>query len=150
MRAIVAAATALLVIGCGKKPTLIFDQPQMPTEGRYETAWVDPELIVSDTFFTLIRSERIDSVYKDKQDPFARLTPSLEFHLAQGDCVVSLNLLDSRLRLIHPLVVKVLSVGHYKLTFHPDLFDGFDDPVQSYYLQADYCGETARQVFIAD
>ncbi len=148
MRSFIVGVGLLLLVGCGKKQTIIYDQPSFPTGGRYEIAWVDPELVFSDTLFTLIRSDRIDSLYVKKPDMYARVVPSIRFDINEDKCNVAVNLLDTHLRVVIPLFVRRLPAGYYKLTFNPDRLSVGAGRSASHYLQVDFCDRSVRKAFV--
>lgn len=130
----------IVFIGCGHKPELIFDQPTIPTEGYYEKAWVDPEIIISDSLFTLIRSERVDSFYIDK--PLSeKLSPgeSFEFKIDRQFCLTSINLIRSDGLLIGTLWERNLTFGFYKVNVNPTRLDKTLFVNEELYLQVQYC-----------
>jgi len=137
----------IIVQGCGKRQTV----SPFGIGGRrtinYEIAWVDQQIIVSDSLFTLIRAERIDSTYVDGSSyPVSVTTPALMFRVIDEECVVSVNLLGSKGEVIRPLLVRNLSRGYYKLTVDLGRFSGeWRHPDTDFYLKADYCGQSVSQ-----
>lgn len=113
----------------------------------YETLWVDPRIVHSDTLLTLIRADRIDSILID---PAAKPSPrsaSVEIRIYESACNVSVNLLDSGEKLLYPLLVRNLPQGFYRLTVE---FGRFSSPPLlpgDYVLQADYCQQINRSGF---
>jgi len=108
--------------------------------GHYETAWVDPELIVSDSLVTIIRSDRVDRVFvTDREKRLGENQPSLEFVITKDFCTVEANLVGSKSIVVEPLFSGTLRPGNYKLTVDPSRID----PVlkrQRLSVQADFCG----------
>lgn len=148
MKVCIFSAAVLLIAGCGKRPTIIYDQPPYPEGGQYEIAWIDPKLVFSDTLFTLIRSDRIDSVYVEKPDTSAWLIPSVRFDVYESECNVAVNLLDARFRVVMPLFVRRAPAGYYKLTFNRDRLSKGAEWSASYFLQVDFCGRSVRKAFV--
>jgi len=148
MRACILFLVILLAAGCGRRQTVVFDHPPFPEGGQYEIVWVDPELVFFDTLFTLIRSERIDSLYVEISDPSTRLTPSIRFHIPEAECNVAVNLVDAHYQPVMPLLVRRLGTGWYKLTFNLDRFSMIGNRSDTYYLQADFCGRSVRKAFV--
>ena len=127
----------ILVTGCIKRPA-VYDKPEI-AEGIWEKAWVDPVIIMSDSLFTLIRSDRIDSFYVD--DPFSAVgIKSLEFTIPDSICFVYVKLENDFNGTITPLLAHKLNAGYYKLT--PTKKAG-----EILKLRADICGEK-KTVFI--
>jgi len=127
----------VLFTGCIKRPA-VYDKPEV-AEGIWEKAWVDPEMIMTDSLFTLIRSDRIDSFYVD--DPFSLAgIKSLEFSVSDTTCFVYVKLENDARGTITPLLSHNLPAGYYKLT--PTKKAG-----EILKLRADICGEK-KTVFI--
>lgn len=144
MSATVSTLAILIVIvltvlaSCGRKVGPGAEQAEV---FPYETLWVDPQIILSDTLLTLIRADRIDSVLIDPTDPTFARSASVEIRIYGLPCNVSVNLLDAGGQLLHPIMVKNLPQGFYRLTVE---FGRFSDPLLppgDYVLQADYCGQ---------
>jgi hypothetical protein len=150
MKSLITILVLLLLIGCGKKQSLVFDQPSPPTGGRYETAYVNPELIVADSLITLIRSERIDSIFVPRPDMSARLAPAISFQVSEQSCPVRVELLDGRSQFVLPLLVRNLRSGYYKLTFQVDRFTASEHHSANYYLRAEFCNNTITEAFVSD
>jgi hypothetical protein len=137
------ALALVLIVGCGKGPPSVYDQPGIPEVGRWETVWVDPQLVLSDTLFTLITAGRVDSAYNEKADPFEGGPASVEFAIADVSCPVIINIEDHTGHVEHPLLVRSLPAGFYKFTFHSDSYDPLTASPH-YFLVADICGEKQR------
>jgi len=150
MRLLLTIIVLLLAFGCGKRQSLVFDQPSLPTGGRYETAYVNPELIVADSLITLIRSERIDSIYVPRPDMSARPAPAISFQVSEQSCPVRVELLDGHSRFVLPLLVRNLRSGYYKFTFQVDRFTEAEHHSANYYLRAKCCGSTITEAFVSD
>ncbi len=133
------AASLLLVAGCGG-PKMTYDQPAVPT-GYYETAWVEPQIVMSDSIFTLIRAPRIDSIYVEADEVAAPWSPSLEFVVPTDTCFVSmvLQFLEGDRPPI-PLIVRYLPKGNYKLTVMEPLKFGDTLYLDSYQVRGSVCG----------
>ncbi|MEW6411641.1 MAG: hypothetical protein AB1483_04105 [Candidatus Zixiibacteriota bacterium] len=129
--------------GCGKRQTVIYDQPEVSTQGYYEKAWIDPQILSSDSLYTLISARRIDSFYVDEPlNPLEPMAPAIEFHIDQGGCFVSINLLDERSAVIRPLVVRRLGYGYYKITVNVAKISPGLSSAGICFLKAEYCGFT--------
>lgn len=135
------AASLLIAGGCGKRQTVLYDMPRPPQAGYYEVAWVDPQIIASDSLYTLIRADRIDSFHVDKPSHlFERPAPSLTFTITQERCFTTVNLLNGRSEIVRALVARYLPKGYYKLAFNSGQLSIEDRQGESYYLKAAYCG----------
>ncbi|MCH7948638.1 MAG: hypothetical protein IIC66_12660, partial [candidate division Zixibacteria bacterium] len=107
----------IALAGCGKKT--LYNMPAVDQTGYYETAWIDPSVVLEDEWYTLLRSDRVDSFYVEiKPGDNKPLAPSVEFKVSQFECLTSVNLMNGRQEIIRPLLVKNLKFGYYKLTFN--------------------------------
>jgi hypothetical protein len=139
----IASLLVLSFVGCMGRRT-IYDAPEIPTSGYYEKAWVDPKIIMSDTLFTLIQASRVDSFFVDKpQEAYKDLGPTIEFTVPIEECVVSVNLLDDRSRLVLPLMVRRLPMGSYKLTCDVRQLKPAVSSTGVYYLKSVVCDRTS-------
>ena len=150
MRLLLVVVALLSLVSCGRKQNLIFDQPSLPSGGEYQLAWVNPELIISDSLITLIRSDRIDSVFVPRLEASARVAASLAFQIVEPSCIASVELLDEHRNLVCPLLVRNLRAGHYKLTFQTDRFTGAGHRSATYFLRAKACGATITEAVVSD
>ncbi len=138
---------ALAALGCGKKRQM-FDRfgTEISEGGHFETAWVDPQIVISDSLFTLIRAERIDSFYVNRSAPSVpTATTSLTFYVSEPSCPTTVNLVNSAGEVVEHMLVRNLRQGYYKLSVDPNRF-----PPERYldthlYIKADYCGRLVTQ-----
>ncbi len=131
----------LLFTGCGKKT--LYNMPAIEERGFYETAWIDPAVVVEDEWYTLLRSERVDSFYVEiKPGENLPLVPSVEFHISRPECLTHVNLMNGRREIVRPLLIKNLRQGFYKLTFNVGRLKNEELPPGDYFLKAEYCGFT--------
>jgi len=130
-------------IGCSNPPKPVYDQPVIPT-GYWETAWVEPRIIMADSIFTLIRADRIDSVYVEVDARYLPSgSPSIEFAVPVESCFVAVNLqLAERRGISYPLLARYMRRGNYKLTVNEPLKLEEFPPDRSYQLSAVACGQT--------
>lgn len=139
-------AVLLLVwlVGCSKPPVPGEDGRGDLSGSRFETIWVDPAIMYSDTLVSLIRSERVDSVLLAPDEKGTRPPASIEFLVDDVSCNVSVNLLDAYGQMIQPLLLKRLPVGYYRLTVHNR--KGSNTPLLPgpYMLEADVCNRKQR------
>jgi len=135
------AAVLQLAAGCigGPKPT--YNQPEMPS-GYWETAWVEPRIVMTDSVFTLIRADRVDSVYVEFDQQHPRIEPpAIEFAVPTESCFVAVNLaLGSHRGIAYPLLARFLRNGNYKLSINePVKLEEFP-PREAIELRANVCG----------
>jgi hypothetical protein len=137
-------ALAAAMTGCGGKATVKTSDGRKYDlqESRFETLWVEPQIVASDSLMTLIRSERIDSIEIDPVDRAGRPRKSIEFRIAEPRCQVSIGLYNSDLRMVYPLMVRDLPTGFYRLTVNMEIFREPPPTYQTFFLKADYCGRT--------
>jgi hypothetical protein len=143
MKYLLYASLLLLLIssGCGMRRI----HPEVPDGPRYEIAWIDPQIVLTDSLFTLIRAERIDSFYVDRPTGGTSTAPSVVFHIVDVNCFTSVNLLGPTGDVIKPLLAKNLRRGHYKLTVDWNRFPREHYPVISYSLRAEFCDSSVTQ-----
>lgn len=142
---IIIITTSILItafISCGKKQTLIYNQPELTPEiGYYERAWVDPQLIYSDSLLTIIRSDRVDSFFVEKpQKNFNEKIITIAFEVKEQYCFTSILLLDVKGNLISVLVSDDLSIGQYKVSFNPSRINYVQPDASRFFLKTDFCG----------
>lgn len=127
--------------GCGNKPAIVYDQPQLGQQGYWEKAWVDPVIISSDSLYTLFRSDRVDSFYVDEPvDPLDELAPSVVFQIRDENCFTTANILDGQSRVVHPLLARDLSRGFYKITCNTSRLNPDLSPSGIFFVRVVYCG----------
>lgn len=131
----------LIWVGCIKKPAVVYDQPEAGSAGFYEKAWIDPQIILSDSLYTLIRADRVDSFYvPESPDPSQEVSQSIEFQVRQENCFTTVSLLDEHSQLVRLLVARNLNRGFYKVTCNVSRLSPELSSVGVYYLKAEYCG----------
>ncbi len=130
----------ILSSGCGKRPTVVFDHPEGAQAGYYDKAWIDPVIIFSDSLYTVIRSDRIDSFYVDQPpDPSEEIAPSIMFQIRQESCFASISLLNDRGEMVSPLLAQNLKRGYYKVTCNIGRLTPELSSTGVYFLKAVYC-----------
>jgi hypothetical protein len=135
----------ILVAGCSRRPG---PSEEAAARQYYEVAWIDPQIIASDSAYTLIRSARIDSFAVDSSSVIQ--PPSIRFHVTRPNCGVAISLLDAGGVLIRPLVFRYLPGGYYRLTLNPG-FGGADTFVPGWYvIEADVCGEKSQAFVVLE
>ncbi|MCK4632042.1 MAG: hypothetical protein KAT79_02160 [candidate division Zixibacteria bacterium] len=135
----------VILVGCGGRQQVIYNQPELPSEGYWDMVWVEPSIVLSDSLFTLIRADRLDSIYvKVDSDPFAALPTSVVFGVGESVCFVAVDLVDASGRIVLPIVARELIAGHYKLTINRSRVSSETYPSGLYYLQARYCGKSIK------
>ena len=138
----VVAGLLVCLIGCGKRQTVVYDQPELPRGGHWETAWVDPQLLLTDTLFTLIRTERIDSFYVDEPLPLELQPTAIHFQVDATECFVAVSIVDDRGSILKPLIAQTLATGYYKFTLFPHQLDPRLRAATGLFIKAFYCGDT--------
>ncbi len=145
MKLLVILAGVVILVGCGGRQQVIYNQPELPSEGYWDMVWVEPSIVLSDSLFTLIRADRLDSIYvKVDSDPFAALPTSVMFGVGESVCFVAVDMVDASGRIVLPIVARELTAGHYKLTINRSRVSSETYPSGLYYLQARYCGESIK------
>ncbi len=142
------AAILISLTNCGKKPTLVYDRPEASRGSYYEIAWVEPRIVVSDSLYTLITSDRIDS-FKVEASSEALLTQdrSLIFRIDQPECFTFINLLDSKGRVIKPLLARNLARGYYMFSLQMNALPAWEPRSPQYFLKGEICDfEVIRKV----
>lgn len=140
IRLTIACAVIMLMFGCA--PQRPADETP-PIGGVWETAWVDPEIIVSTDLLTVIRAARIDSVLIDQENLLPSTSPEIRFPL-YADCRVAANIVDAHGRVVMPLLLQLLGPGYYKLTVNRIVLVEQGLPPGTYRITASVCGD--RQV----
>lgn len=142
----VGALMILAIAGCGKKAMVRYDQPELPPDGYWETAWVDPEIILSQDWFSLIRASRVDSFLVERQSKlFEKVAPSLVFEVPSEGCFTIINLVSSNSTIIRPIVARNLYPGHYKATVDLSRLSLGRPPADGWYLKAEFCDQSVIQ-----
>jgi len=134
-------ATATIMVGCGRKTSIVPEQKILWQDNKYETLWVEPQIVLADSLMTLIRSDRIDSIRADQTTTAHPGRPSIEIRIYETSCNVSVGLTDTDFRLVYPLLIRNLTRGYYQLTVNVDRFDRPLIVPGPYYLRAEYCGQ---------
>ena len=108
----------------------------------YEIAWVEPQMILSDSVCTLIRADRIDSFPSEMAKP--RVTPSLIFEVVQPACPVTVTLHDIYGAEVASVLAQRLAPGFYQLTISPAFRESRRLPAGPYLLIYAGCSESAE------
>ena len=142
-------AVCSILFGCGGPRTIIYDQPSLIVVEHYETVWVDPQILFSDSLVTVIQAARLDSVLLTSVSPERGKVARIGFHVVSDDCNVVVSLADTTGRTLRPLFIQKLSPGHYQLTLNHPLSLEEIRPLSLYLLKADYCGVLLTAPFIS-
>jgi hypothetical protein len=136
---------ALTILGsCARRPP----RPVEEQKTYYETAWVDPQIVISDSLFTLIRAMRVDSFPVDTPVVESVTIPSVSFEVTRGDCPVVVNILDEKSAgVVWPLLVRNLEPGFYKLTLDFSRIDYRTLPPGYYVLKVVNCDIPQMKLF---
>jgi hypothetical protein len=135
-----------MITGCGRHALRSPDEagkaPNILTSPKVEVVWVDPVVVTSDQQMTLIRSDRVDSIELAAGEIAMPPAPAICFEIADRPCLTSVSMLDSRGKLLQPLLMKTLEPGHYKLTVHKPPPGANPAVPYNYTLRAIFCGQT--------
>lgn len=139
--------TGLLAVGCGGPPQTVYDQPSIP-DGYWETAWVDPEIVITNTEFTLIKAQRVDSIWiQYKNEPIGS-APSIHFVVPEP-CFVTVrggkDYGTNMSPLMRMLIARNLPAGAYKMTFNTAR-DETSLKWRSWELEGTVCGKVSRWI----
>ena len=127
--------------GCGKKT--LYNMPAVEETGYYETAWIDPAVVLEHEWYTLLRSDHVDSFYVEiRPGDNRQLAPAIEFQISRIECLTHVNLMNGRQEIIKPLLMKNLKYGYYKLTFNIGRLKKEELAPSDYFLKAEYCNFT--------
>ena len=140
--AIVSLSGLLLLAGCGRGPREVYEYPQTPS-GYWEKAWVEPQIVLADSVYTLIRALRVDSFWVSLDGPSAAPAwiPAVEFSVDRDSCFAVVNLYrtsDVRVPAV-PLVARFLPYGFYKLSMVSGVSLGSIESGESYLIKAVAC-----------
>ena len=144
---IIFMALFLLGEGCSRHPRVVYNQPEQPKNGYYDMVWVEPQMYLVDSLFTLIRADRVDSVFIEKnQDQNPVISPSVMFKVDRTSCYSTVSLLDIDGRIIRLLLATNLPYGYYKFSLNRDtpFFEKYSE--EAYLLRADYCGRSISTI----
>lgn len=130
----------MLLASCGKGPGQYGHEHRKSKEPLvWQTAWVDPRIVVSDTILTLVQAGRIDSLQIEESKAGQSLSGAVEFQIDAASCDVEVNLLDARFRLVRHLMSETLPSGYYKLTLNPGIAKRLAIVPGEYRLSIHYC-----------
>lgn len=120
---IIALLTLTLILGCthGVDKKKILEQG--PFVQPYETVWVNPQIVYSDSLITLIKAERLDSILVD--EPVAESPHDIStfsFHINLGSCLTTMTLKYSNSTSAE-IYRDDLPQGYYKFTVNADRLD---------------------------
>lgn len=136
----------LLISGCSSSKHYNYIHPEVPRGTLYDLVWVEPEMIFSDSIFTLIRAERIDSLPLEKEsDVFINRDASMSFVVDRQECFVNINLYDFQGQFVMPLLSRNLIYGYYKLSLVPRVLDESKELPRLAYLKGEVCGTKISQ-----
>jgi hypothetical protein len=136
---VILALVTLALASCGRKAGPAPERRSPFPTGLYETVWVNPQIVLSDSLITLIRAERIDSLPAQPSGLDEEKPPVLGFAFTEPTCDVTVNLVDSHMQLVYPLLLQNLPAGFYKVTLNPMAIRKPSLPSGVYFLRAEYC-----------
>lgn len=116
----------------------------------WETTWVDPQVVLSDSMFTLIRADRVDSFMVTNSKQLSPKGPSVSFTVRSQNCRAIVNLFDSRDHLVLPLLAQSLRPGYYKLTVDFSRCSYEQIPRGQYHLKASTCSQASSSAISRD
>ena len=120
----IALVMFILISGCSKRQAVVFDLPVVPTDGYYDIAWIEPEIVLSDSLFTVIRAERIDSIFVEGAPPGNELKDkSITFKINRQFCNSQFSLVNSAGQELLELWNRDLTFGYYKVNINPSGID---------------------------
>lgn len=139
----------LTLVSCGKRGTVTtYDRPEQPSQINYEKVWVNPKIIESDTLFTIIRAERVDSIMVDNMDGNINENGhviSFSFHINLASCKTNIYLTDSYNQEIALLYSSDLPTGYYR--FNCDRrrinIEGYEN--KDLFIRISYCARSIIQ-----
>jgi len=138
----------LLLVGCSGRKQAPYNYPQLQEPVNYETVWVEPGIVISDSLFTLIRAERVDSILIDDQSgTYSPVTSSVEFSIGRVNCFTVINILNIAQEVVMPLVAQQLEPGHYRLSLNQPAVKRSGLPAGSYDLRCETCARTVSNRF---
>lgn len=133
-------ALTFLAASCGKGPARYgYERPKSKEPLVWQTAWVDPRIVLSDTVLTLFQAGRIDSLQIEQSKAGKGTNGAVEFQIEELTCNVEINLLDSRSRLVRHLLSRTLLEGYYKLTLNPGVAKRLIIVPGQYQISVHYC-----------
>ena len=132
---------SLVMLSCGRK-AIPGEESVLGVGPGWEIAWVDPQIVSSDQFHTLIYAVRIDSMRVGGVEPM--VAPGTTFRVEADTCLVTIDLLDLSDRIVTPLVVRRLPAGWYKLTLTPAPPKSSAIAPGPYIVEIDHCGQVNR------
>lgn len=119
---VTAAAALGLFASCGLGPGRYgAEKSKSGVPLVWQTAWVDPHIVTSDTVLTLFQAGRVDSVQVERTRAVTNNGGAVKFQIQDITCDVEINLLDSQFRLVRHLMSRTLPGGYYKLTLNPGI-----------------------------
>jgi hypothetical protein len=156
-RSLAAVLVVLVVAGCSPKVQIAPHQrPEQKIdvkEGVWQQAWVDPSVVYSDSIFTLIRANRIDSflvapgklqleipdITVQSSRPVSG-TGAIKFQIQGPSCGVSVALAGGSVDLA-PIKSQNLPTGYYKLTCDLSGGSARQLPAGNYRVRVTFCGQ---------
>ena len=141
-RVIILLIILLLIVSCGKRQTVLYDQPEVVSENFYETVWVNPTMVYSDSLYSLIKAKRLDSILVDKTGEVSKEINSVTFFIPMANCFTKINMINSKGDNIYPLFADDLSMGYYKLTYNSIRIDSSLYNDTDLLIKINYCAKS--------
>lgn len=137
----------LLGEGCSRRPQVVYNQPEQPKNGYYDMVWVEPQMYLADSLFTLIRADRLDSAFIEKnQDRYPVVSPSVIFKIDRSACFTKVDLLNIDGEVVRLLLATNLPFGCYKFSLNRDTHFFEEYAEKAHLLRADYCGHSISTI----
>jgi len=133
-----------LLTSCSKPPGINPEEAMEPASGYWDVVWAEPSIVASDSMFTLIQADWIDSSWADEPPPPKKEGQTVvRFFVDDAECFVSLNVVDNAGALIRPMLAKKLRYGYYKLLIQtgPPVFG----PTVEKWVSLRYCGRHRQE-----
>jgi len=133
----------IIASGCGRKSSVMYDFPEQLDESAYEMVWVNPSIVESDTLFSLIKAERLDSIFVENSvaPDFGR-TALLTFEIPMGSCQTTIEFTDPAGESIYRIFSGELSLGHYKLSLNSENIELSEISKDDLYVRVNYCARS--------
>jgi hypothetical protein len=143
----------LLVVGLVALSSGCGAPPQIGNRGGevsqpYETIWVEPRIVRTDSLFTLIRADRIDSIPVEVgASAVAPRAASVRIDIERPSCQVAVTVRDGMGYVVWRLLDEELPMGYYKFSLNLGLIEEQTLRSGEYLLRADFCDRAVVEEF---
>jgi hypothetical protein len=136
----------IVFVQCGKKYHPGSEEKKSGAEpALWQTAWVDPRIIMTDSVLTLIQAGRIDSFKVSSTEISNKKASALEFQISGARCTVEAFLCNTNSKVIRPLMTTSLMSGFYKLSLNPGVAKKLEVFPGRYILRVRTCTGTVNK-----